>query len=317
MLLKRMEECVDGEYQDFKSKNGAYVREHFFGKYPETARAGRRHVATMRSGRSPAAAMTRTRSTRPTRRPSKHKGQPTVILAKTVKGYGMGEAGEGQNITHQQKKMGEAHLREFRDRFGLPIIGRAAEGSAVPALPRGQRGSALSARAARGARRPLAGAAGASRSRWQIPPLSAFDAQLKSTGGPHDLDHDGVRAHHEHADARQADRQARRADRARREPHLRHGGHVPPVRHLQPGRPALSAGRRQPADVLQGGPEGADPAGGPERARRDGFLDRGGDLVQQQQRADDPVLHLLLDVRVPANRRLRIGRRATCARAVS
>src|SRR5437899_4880076 len=120
MLRKRMEECVDGEYQDFKSKNGAYVRQHFFGKYPETAELVKdwsddQIWALRRGGSDPvkvyaayAAAV-------------KHTGQPTVILAKTVKGYGMGEAGEGQNITHQQKKMGEASLREFRDRFDLPI----------------------------------------------------------------------------------------------------------------------------------------------------------------------------------------------------
>jgi pyruvate dehydrogenase E1 component len=120
LLLKRMEECVDGDYQAYKAHGGAYVREHFFGKYPETAAL----VANMsdediwrlnRGGHDPikihaayAAAM-------------RHKGQPTVILAKTVKGYGMGEAGEGQNITHSQKKMGEEALRAFRDRFNIPI----------------------------------------------------------------------------------------------------------------------------------------------------------------------------------------------------
>jgi pyruvate dehydrogenase E1 component len=120
LLLKRMEECVDGEYQAYKANTGAYVREHFFGKYPEL----KAMVANMsdediwrlnRGGHDPhkvyaayAAAV-------------KHTGQPTVILAKTVKGYGMGEAGEGQNITHQQKKMGEAQLRKFRDRFSIPI----------------------------------------------------------------------------------------------------------------------------------------------------------------------------------------------------
>src|SRR5690606_28447190 len=116
----RMEECVDGEYQAYKANDGAYVREHFFGKYPEL----RAMVANMsdadiwrlnRGGHDPhkvyaayAAAV-------------KHKGQPTVILAKTVKGYGMGAAGEGQNITHQQKKMNEEALRQFRDRFNIPI----------------------------------------------------------------------------------------------------------------------------------------------------------------------------------------------------
>ncbi|MFO1436330.1 MAG: hypothetical protein U1F34_08295 [Gammaproteobacteria bacterium] len=120
LLRRRMEECVDGEYQAFKANDGAYVREHFFGKYPEL----KAMVANMsdediwrlnRGGHDPhkvyaayAAAM-------------KHEGQPTVILAKTVKGYGMGEAGEGQNITHQQKKMGDEALKAFRDRFNIPI----------------------------------------------------------------------------------------------------------------------------------------------------------------------------------------------------
>ncbi|MDJ0892071.1 MAG: pyruvate dehydrogenase (acetyl-transferring), homodimeric type [Gammaproteobacteria bacterium] len=120
LLLKRMEEAVDGEYQTYKVKGGAHTREHFFGKYPQL----REMVANMsdediwrlnRGGHDPtkvyaayAAAV-------------KHQGQPTVILAKTVKGYGMGEAGEGQNITHQQKKMGEASLKAFRDRFNIPI----------------------------------------------------------------------------------------------------------------------------------------------------------------------------------------------------
>ncbi|HET9701714.1 MAG TPA: pyruvate dehydrogenase (acetyl-transferring), homodimeric type, partial [Burkholderiales bacterium] len=116
LLLKRMEECVDGEYQTFKSKDGAYVRKHFFGKYPELLEM----VSNMtdddiwrlnRGGHDPhkiyaayAAAM-------------KHRGQPTVILAKTIKGYGMGEAGEGQMVSHQQKKMGTVSLKTFRDRF--------------------------------------------------------------------------------------------------------------------------------------------------------------------------------------------------------
>src|SRR5688572_16161499 len=120
LLLKRMEEAVDGEYQKFKSRDGAYVREHFFGKYPEL----KARVANMtdediwrlnRGGHDPhkvyaayAAAV-------------KHKGQPTVILAKTVKGYGMGAVGEGKNIAHQQKKMPLEALKGFRDRFNIPI----------------------------------------------------------------------------------------------------------------------------------------------------------------------------------------------------
>ncbi len=120
LLRQRMEECVDGEYQNFKAKGGAYTREHFFGKYPEL----KAMVANMsdqdiwrlnRGGHDPHKVYAAYAAA------SKHKGQPTVILAKTVKGYGMGMAGEGQNITHQQKKMGKEALKAFRDRFNIPI----------------------------------------------------------------------------------------------------------------------------------------------------------------------------------------------------
>jgi pyruvate dehydrogenase E1 component len=119
LLLKRMEECVDGQYQDFKSKNGAYVREHFFNT-PElkalVADLSDGEVWKLsRGGHDPfkvyaayAAAV-------------KHQGQPTVILAKTVKGYGMGESGEGQMISHQAKKMTQDALKQFRDRFDIPM----------------------------------------------------------------------------------------------------------------------------------------------------------------------------------------------------
>ena len=159
-LLKIMSETVDGEYQDYKSKNGAYVRERFFGKSPETAAMVKDWTddqiwALVRGGHDPLKVYAAYKAA------SEHKGQPTLILAKTVKGYGMGEAGEGQNITHQQKKMGEHALREFRDRFGLtqitdeklaeipssasrreapnsPICGSGARRSAAP-CPRGGR----------------------------------------------------------------------------------------------------------------------------------------------------------------------------------
>ena len=120
LLVKRMDECVDGEYQAFKAKGGAYVREKFFGKYPTLKDL----VSTMtdndiwrlnRGGHDPHkvyaaydAAM-------------KTKGKPTVILAKTIKGYGMGKSGESTNITHQQKKLGEEDLIYYRDRFDIPL----------------------------------------------------------------------------------------------------------------------------------------------------------------------------------------------------
>jgi len=120
LLVKRMNECVDGEYQAFKAKGGAYVREKFFGKYPElkdlvSSMTDRDIWKLNRGGHDPHkvyaaydAAM-------------KSKGQPTVILAKTIKGYGMGKSGESTNITHQQKKLGEEDLLYYRDRFDIPL----------------------------------------------------------------------------------------------------------------------------------------------------------------------------------------------------
>ncbi|MGH8551638.1 MAG: pyruvate dehydrogenase (acetyl-transferring), homodimeric type [Methylococcales bacterium] len=120
LLRKRMEEVVDGEYQNYKAKNGAYVREHFFGKYPELLAL----VANMsdddiwrlnRGGHDPHKVYAAYKAA------VEHAGQPTVILAKTVKGYGMGTAGEGLNSTHSQKKMALDEIRAFRDRFRIPI----------------------------------------------------------------------------------------------------------------------------------------------------------------------------------------------------
>jgi pyruvate dehydrogenase E1 component len=119
LLLKRMEECVDGQYQDFKSKNGAYVREHFFNS-PElkamVAHLSDEEVWKLnRGGHDPFKVYAAYAQA------VKHKGQPTVILAKTVKGYGMGESGEGQMIAHQAKKMTQDALKQFRDRFDVQV----------------------------------------------------------------------------------------------------------------------------------------------------------------------------------------------------
>jgi pyruvate dehydrogenase E1 component len=120
ILLKRMEEAVDGEYQKFKSRDGAYVRENFFGKYPElkamVAQMSDEEIWRLnRGGHDPHKVYAAYAAA------SKHQGQPTVILAKTVKGYGMGSVGEGKNIAHQQKKMPLEALRQFRDRFKIPV----------------------------------------------------------------------------------------------------------------------------------------------------------------------------------------------------
>lgn len=180
LLQQRMMECVDGEYQTFKSRDGAYVREHFFGKYPEL----REMVANMsdddiwrlnRGGHDPHkvyAAYTAA---------VRHRGQPTVILAKTIKGYGMGESGEAQNITHQQKKMGTTSLQAFRDRFGVPVADdriddvpylKFDEDSPEHAYMHGRR-EALGGFLHRRRRQAES---------LQVPPLEAFESLLKGSG---------------------------------------------------------------------------------------------------------------------------------------
>ncbi|MBA5249339.1 MAG: pyruvate dehydrogenase (acetyl-transferring), homodimeric type, partial [Gammaproteobacteria bacterium] len=120
LLRKRMEEVVDGEYQAYKAKDGAYVRKHFFGKYPELL-AMVAHLsddeiyALNRGGHDPFKVFQAYAAAKACN------DKPTVILAKTVKGYGMGEAGEGQNTTHSQKKLGLEQVAKFAERFNLPV----------------------------------------------------------------------------------------------------------------------------------------------------------------------------------------------------
>ena len=180
LLRDRMEQAVDGDYQNYKVRGGAYTREHFFGAHPELLEM----VANLtdddiwhlnRGGHDPekiyaayAAAV-------------KHEEQPPVILAKTVKGYGMGEAGEGQNITHQQKKMGENALRVFRDRYRIPIpderlleapFYKPAEDSPEIRYMHERRNALGGYLPARHCDAPP----------LEIPPLSAFETVLKDSG---------------------------------------------------------------------------------------------------------------------------------------
>jgi pyruvate dehydrogenase E1 component len=120
LLVKRMGEVVDGEYQKYAVESGAYIRSHFFEKYPELA-AMAEHLSDeqlrklTRGGHDPEKVYAAYKAA------VEHTGSPTVVLAATIKGYGLGEAGEGRNITHQQKKMNEDELAAFRTRFGIPI----------------------------------------------------------------------------------------------------------------------------------------------------------------------------------------------------
>ncbi|NIF18181.1 pyruvate dehydrogenase (acetyl-transferring), homodimeric type [Pantoea sp. Cy-639] len=180
LLRQRMMECVDGEYQTYKSQDGAYVREHFFGKYPELLelvsdlsdeqiwKLGRGGHDPLKVYNAYAAAMA-------------CEGRPTVILAKTVKGFGLGEAGEGQNINHQLKKIGADAVRAFRDRFGLALDDRQLGELAYLRPPE----DSAEARYLRTRRAALGGQVPARQAQvppLEIPPLSAFHALTSATG---------------------------------------------------------------------------------------------------------------------------------------
>jgi len=181
LLRQRMMECVDGDYQTFKSKDGAYVREHFFNT-PElkamVANWSDEDIWRLnRGGHDPHKVYAAYQAA------VNHTGQPTVILAKTIKGYGMGESGEAQNITHQQKKMGTTSLRAFRDRFKLPIPDEALETLPYLKFPEGSPeleymksrrmalGGYLPSRRRKAAEPPLA-----------VPSLPTFEPLLKASG---------------------------------------------------------------------------------------------------------------------------------------
>ena len=180
-LRQLMEECVDGEYQDFKSKNGGYIREKFFGRYPETAAmvadwTDEKIWKLTRGGHDSRKIFAAYKAA------SEHKGQPTLILAKTVKGYGMGAAGEAQMMSHQAKKMNVEALKAFRDRFNIPVAD--AEIEHLPLIKFAEGSEELTY--LRAAREKLGGYLPARRRQSEplvIPPLSAFEGQLKASEG--------------------------------------------------------------------------------------------------------------------------------------
>ena len=120
LLTKRMGEIVDGQYQKYAVESGAYLREHFFGADPRLLELVK-HLSDDQLKRLRLGGHDPVKVFNAYKTAFEHTGQPTVILARTIKGYGLGEAGEGKNITHQQKKLNEADLRTFRTRFGIPI----------------------------------------------------------------------------------------------------------------------------------------------------------------------------------------------------
>ncbi len=178
-LTQLMNETVDGDYQTYKSRNGKYVRDEFFGRYPETAKLVEHWTddevwALQRGGHDPVKVYAAYKAA------VEHKGQPTVILAKTIKGYGMGEAGEGLNIAHQAKKMEIEQMRTFRDRFQIPVNDAQVEKIAFYRPPE----DSADMRYLR-ERMKVQGSLPQRRRRSEslaVPALSAFEGQLKGTG---------------------------------------------------------------------------------------------------------------------------------------
>ncbi len=178
-LVQVMNECVDGDYQTFKSRDGKFVRDNFFGRYPETAELVA-HMsdddiwALARGGHDPRKVYAAYKAA------FEHKGQPTVILAKTIKGYGMGESGEAQNIAHQAKKMKVESMRKFRDRFHLPIPDTEIE--QLPFVKPAESTPEMQYLREMIAKRGSLPARRRESVSLTVPELSTFDAQLKGTG---------------------------------------------------------------------------------------------------------------------------------------
>ena len=181
LLHKRMEEAVDGEYQNFKANDGAYVRKHFFGKYPEllemVSRLSDDDIWRLnRGGHDPHKIYAAYHAA------VNHTGQPTVILAKTIKGYGLGKAGQAKNPTHQLKKLELESIRDFRDRFNVPIPDDKLE--ELPFYKPDDKDPIMQYLHER--RAALGGFLPQRRMKAAVslatPGLEAFDAQLKGTG---------------------------------------------------------------------------------------------------------------------------------------
>ena len=309
VLVNKMNTTPDGQFQTYSVESGAYIRENFFGGDPRL-RAMVAHLSDdelrnlSRGGHDYRKVYAAFKAAR------EHTGQPTVILAHTIKGWTLGKDFEARNATHQMKKLTVAELKEFRDRLYLPISDAALEADLPPYYHPGEDsdeilymrerraalGGVLPRRVVRAKSLPLPGRLG----------LRRAAQGLGQAGGGH---HDGVRPAAQGADEGPDHRGAVRADHPGRGQDVRHGLAVPDGEDLLPARADLRCGGPQPAAVLQGVREGPDPARGHQRVRRDGLGDRRGHLVRHARHAHDPGVRVLLDVRLAADRRRDVAAR--------
>ena len=306
-LVNLMNTTPDGDYQTYKANDGAYVRDHFFGRDPRT-KALVEHMTDSEIWNLKRGGHDYRKVYAAYRAAVDYKGQPTVILAKTIKGYSLGAHFQGRNATHQMKKLALEDLKYFRDSMRIPISdAQLDEDPYLPALlpPRpGCPGNPLPARPAPHPGRLCSRApdedqgAEASRSRH----LRRAEEGIRKPGSRH---HHGDCAHVQRSVAGHRKRwnwPPDCADHSRRGAHLRDGLVVSVVEDLQPPRPAVYRRRRRPDAGLQGKRNRPDPARGHQRSGVGGLVYRGRHVVCDAQRADDPDLHLLFHVRVPAHR---------------
>ncbi len=247
LLVKRLGEVVDGEYQTYKVKGGDYIRRNFFGKYPELAEmvkdmSDEELHRLSRGGHDPQKVYNAYK------RAVEHRGGPTVILAHTVKGYGLGSA-EARNATHQEKKLADQALTAFRSRFAIPVPEMAAKEGRLYRPPddspevtymrkrRDELGGLLLQREI-----PKSNVSGASPER-----IRGFAGGIE---GPRGFDDHGFCQHAAATNEGPADRQVHCPDYPRRGPHLRHGIHHPAGGYLRQSRAALQAARSGHAAVL-------------------------------------------------------------------
>ena len=310
VLVHQMNATPDGQYQTYTVESGAYIREHFFGGDPRLRKMVEGHSddelrKLSRGGhdyRKVYAAFEAARN---------HVGQPTVILAKTIKGWTL-ESFEGRNATHQMKKLTKADLKAFRDRLYLPISDAALDADLPPYYHPGEKSDEIQYMKER--RAELGGALPKRVVRAKpLEPARADDkvyAEFRAGSGKQQVATTmaTVRLFKDLMKDKEIGR-AVRPDHPGRGAHVRPRRDLPDREDLLAARAGVRGGRPRAAAVLQGVDHRADPARGHLRGRLDGLADRGRVVLRHARAADDPVLHLLLDVRLPAHRRPVLGAR--------
>ena len=298
LLLKRMEECVDGDFQTYKAKGGAYLRTAFFGKYPELLEMVKDYtddelIHLQRGGHDPVKVFNAYK------RAVEHRGVPSVVLAMTVKGYGMGPA-ESRNATHSEKKLSDEGLAAFVKRFNIPI----PEEAAIEGTPYRPPQDSPEMVYMQERRRELGGV---------MPTRSVAGGGLQGAGAglfqrvdggiewARRVDDDGIYLGAAAPAEEPGDRQAGGADRSGRGTDVWDGVGDPAGGDLRAGGAAVHAARQGDAAVLPRRAGWTDSGGRDHRGGSDGFVHGCGAGLLDVQDADDSLLHVLLDVRVPAD----------------